>query len=163
MNGRALKKSTVFTPRPLDVRFWEKVDKRGPDECWPWLGAKNPLGRAKIYVDGMHRSASRISWELHNSQPFPTDLDACHTCDDPGCVNPAHIWAGSAFDNLRDCAAKGRYRGPAGNATLTPEAVREIRARAANGETVLELAKAFAVKRKTIANAIKRATWKSVA
>lgn len=148
---------------PIEVRFWAKVDKRGPTECWPWRGAKNPLGRAKIYVDGMHRSAARISWELHHGKPFPADLDACHTCDDPGCVNPLHVWPGSAYENLRDCAEKGRYRGPASQAALNPTLVRIIRERADAGVSPRALADEYGVNVKNIRNAVRRRTWKFVA
>ncbi len=97
-----------FASRPLAERFWEKVDKRGPDECWPWLGAHSN-GYGQIYSNGRSRKATQISWELANAKPFPEGLCACHACDNPPCVNPAHIWAGSMSQNTRDAVAKGRH------------------------------------------------------
>lgn len=97
-----------FVSLPLAERFWAKV-QRG-EGCWLWLGSKKsgrPYGM--IWYEGRHRQASQISWELATGAPFPIGRMACHTCDNPACVNPAHIWPGTMSENIKDAVAKGRH------------------------------------------------------
>lgn len=93
-------------------RFWAKVDRRGPDDCWPWLASKDRGGRGDFYANGRKQKAPRIAWMLEHGRPVPPELDACHSCDNPSCVNPAHIWPGTARDNTLDALRKGRLRFP---------------------------------------------------
>lgn len=99
---------------PLEIRFWHYVDKRGDDECWPWLGTfsgKPPQKNyGSIYVDGRSRRATQVSWEICHGVPFPPGKMACHKCDNPPCVNPRHIWPGTMSENIRDSIAKGRMK-----------------------------------------------------
>lgn len=108
-------------------RFWSKVDKRGPDECWPWTAA-NIKGRGVIRIAGRNILAPRVSWELHNG-PIPEGKWVLHTCDNPPCVNPAHPFLGDRLVNIADCMAKGRTtRGLRhGQCKLTDEQVIAIR------------------------------------
>lgn len=97
--------------RPLADRFWEKVDKRGPDECWLWTGSRNRDGYGSIGRgggDGFVAQATHVAWEVWNGAPFPPGMLACHTCDNPPCVNPAHLFVGTKSDNATDMARKGR-------------------------------------------------------
>lgn len=89
-------------------RFWAKVDKRGPDDCWPWLGGKGTRGYGAVPIGGRRMRASQASWMIANGKPFPEGMMACHTCDNPPCVNPAHIWPGTMSENLCDARDKGR-------------------------------------------------------
>lgn len=87
--------------------FWAKVDARGPDECWPWLGTKTK-GRYGTHDYGpLGTTAHRIAYMLKNG-PLPNGLQALHSCDNPECMNPAHLFAGTQKDNLDDMRAKGR-------------------------------------------------------
>lgn len=98
-----------FKSRPLEERFWEKVDKRGPDECWPWNASRDKNGYGHFGIgNGRTTRAHRVSWQLANSSEIPAAMLACHTCDNPPCVNPAHIFIGTMADNLQDASAKGR-------------------------------------------------------
>ncbi len=144
--------------RPADERFFEKIDRRGPGECWTWTGSKDQFGRGYFLYEGKVRRAPRVAWALHHGVPFPDDRDACHTCDNPTCVNPFHIWPGTAHENLQDAGGKGRLVH-----TLTPEMVREMRTRYAAGERLNAIARTFGVAPGTARGAILRDTWRHVA
>lgn len=98
-------------PVPVEDRFWAKVQKCGPNECWPWTGAKNSDGYGGIGLNGKVVSAHRVSWELHHGTRVPRGLSILHSCDNPTCVNPAHLRTGTAKDNSDDKMARGRWRG----------------------------------------------------
>ncbi len=101
----------VRARKTVEERFWANVDKRGPDECWPWLGTLSHNGYGTILIDGKVRRATRTSWVIAHGQDWPEGKDCCHTCDSPTCVNPSHLWPGTRADNVRDMLAKGRGGG----------------------------------------------------
>lgn len=100
-------KTHVLNVEPLEVRFWKFVDKRGPDECWGWKGTTNNTGYGNISVHQRPKQAHRVSYEL-NIGPIPEGMDVCHTCDNPPCTNPNHLFAGTRQDNVDDMIAKER-------------------------------------------------------
>lgn len=99
-------------PATLEERFWAKVDKSGgPDACWPWTASFGSTGYGQMRVPELNQpvAASRISLFLQNGK-WP--VEACHKCDNPPCVNPAHLFDGTRKLNMQDCSIKGRVKVP---------------------------------------------------
>jgi hypothetical protein len=85
--------------------FWRSVDKSGgPDACWPWTGYRMASG----YGRNRHGYTHRYALQLALGRPLGPGMEACHTCDNPPCCNPAHLFEGTRLDNERDKTAKGR-------------------------------------------------------
>jgi hypothetical protein len=87
-------------------RFNQKVEKT--DTCWLWTGAKNSKGYGAMSYNGKGTSDHRLSYILHKGE-IPDGLIICHTCDNPQCVNPDHLWAGTSSDNMKDMFKKDRH------------------------------------------------------
>lgn len=96
--------------RSVEDNFWAKVAVGEPDECWLWTAAtQGPYGQ--FWFGKRPWKAHRVSWVLTHGSIDPL-LDCCHSCDTPKCVNPKHLWLGTAKDNMADCSAKNRtFRG----------------------------------------------------
>lgn len=142
-----------FKAALLSEKFERNVDRTGgPDGCWPWKGALSSSGYGLIEKGKL---AHRYAWETYNGRPLGVGLFACHTCDNPPCVNPRHLFEGSHQDNMTDSARKGRKRLKTdgeknGHAAFTNEQVVEIRKELAAGMSRGVLAKKHGVARSTI-------------
>ncbi len=153
---------------PIEERFWPKVRKGGPEECWEWLASKYPGGYGAFGVRGTgSRPAHRVAWMLVNGD-IDNGLEVCHRCDTPACVNPAHLFLGTHQDNMTDMVTKGRSRsGMYGeahtSAKLTEQGVVDIRRRyAAGGVSQQFLADEYGVSQAVISHVVLRRTWKTV-
>ncbi len=144
----------------LPARFWMKVTRGGPLECWLWNGAKNSGGYGVVQIDGGAKTASRVSWGLTFGS-IPNGLFVCHSCDTPSCVNPRHLFLGSAKDNSFDMTTKGRGRRgeQSTRSKLNNPKVRFIRE---SNLSVNELAKQFGLGKATIYRVLSRKTWDHV-
>lgn len=92
-------------------RFWLFVAKAGDDECWTWHGSRHTNNGYGRFWDGAHHVvAHRMMYELTHGE-IKAGMDVCHTCDNPACVNPAHLFVASHRDNMRDMVRKGRGGG----------------------------------------------------
>jgi hypothetical protein len=149
---------------PLRDRFWSKVEKRQENECWPWKAAvrRKDEGYGAFYFEGRNQPSSRIAWMLHNNATIPFDLVVCHSCDNPNCCNPNHLFLGTTADNSADRVAKGRQcRGSQQrNAVLNEELVLQLRD-VEKMFWVTETARMFGLNRHTVFDACRR-RWKHV-
>lgn len=126
--------------RPLNERFWAKVDRSGgPNACWPWTGAVHAVwgyGFFKRSDPRRNVQAHRLAWELANDRAPAQGMEICHTCDNEPCCNPAHLWEGTRAQNAADMVAKGRSGGAVGRGrTWSAELRAHVRGRVSAGET----------------------------
>jgi hypothetical protein len=163
--------------------FWKKVDQSGgPDSCWLWMGSKDRKGYGDWHL---RRGNERGKFRAHRMAYFlaygvdPGNLFVCHTCDQPACCNPKHLWCGTNTDNNRDSAAKGRKKWKAehhwrqhpddivrgernGLSKLKETDVVEIRRLHASGLFQYQIGKMFGVTPHAIWCIVNRKTWKHV-
>jgi hypothetical protein len=136
-----------------------------PGGCWIWTGCKAGNGYGAIKINQKQYGAHQMAY-LFFRGPLPKGLMVCHHCDNPLCVNPKHLFLGTALDNVRDMYSKGRQnppRGSAGSAILTEEQVLEIRKLASeSGISRSNLAKSFGVKTATIGAVVRRTNWRHI-
>lgn len=149
-------------------RFMDKVFMIPEAGCWIWAGASHPTGYGRF---GMYKGdvdfAHRASWRLFRGA-IPKGIYVCHHCDVRMCVNPNHLFLGTATDNMRDASKKNRIKMPPQSyassdahqvAKLTNENVREIRSSSVGS---FALARKFGVSPSTIWSARTGRTFKDV-
>ncbi len=157
--------------KDIKTLFFERVKKT--DGCWEWIGTKGGAGYGTFYIKGEKRGkrfyAHRLAWMIYFNEVPTKDLWVLHTCDNPPCVRPDHLWLGTSSDNSQDREDKGRgnrtYNHVMGelnwNAKLTSEQVLEIReSYKSRIMTMKMLAEKFNVYQGTICCIISRKSWK---
>lgn len=151
---------------PPEERFWRHVTKVGRNECWLWHGKKG-AGYGQFQPGGKGSNtvgAHRYSYHLANGGDLPRVV--MHECDNPLCVNPAHLKAGDYAANTADMIAKGRRGNPKAlgernfNTKLTPDDVRAIRQR--QGESAASVGRAFGIDHKAVLAIWRGITWKHI-
>lgn len=139
----------------------------GNTECWLWTGPTNRRGYGRFALPGNIKIlAHRAAWIEANGRDIPADKVICHSCDQPLCCNPAHLFVGTQTDNMRDMIRKGRkvvHRGEKNNrSVLTEDSVRFIRANQGKMKAA-EIAAALGVPKSTVANVLWGGRWSHVA
>jgi len=150
---------------PVEQRFWNYVEQGDPNECWPWTGATtNDYGviRDDAPSSKMVR-ATHVSLRIDGRNVGLGEM-ALHTCDNPPCVNPNHLFVGSNNDNMKDKVTKGRSIGRAttGGSHLSEADVLEIRRRCALGESSRSIAADYSISSPHVINIKNRKTWKHI-
>jgi hypothetical protein len=146
-----------------EERFWKYVDIDITTGCFNWIGYKNKCGYGSFGYNKKIKLANRVSWQIHYGYK-PEDICVLHKCDNPGCVNPDHLWLGTHQENMDDRDNKGRQYDrngeKNGRAKLTIEDVVTIRSLYNNTNTSeRKLAKEFNVNSGTIHNILNNKTW----
>ena len=157
----------MWRPKPIKLtesdtaRFWSKVDCAGPDDCWEWTeGCNRDYG---IFHDcnGSTYLAHRVAFVVTNGD---TKLQVCHTCNNPPCCNPNHLYAGTQKDNMDQCVAEGRSnRGESSSsAKLTEFDVYAIRWLRAGGWLQREIAEEYGICQSQVSRICLGKNWKHI-
>lgn len=158
------------------ARFQSYVDSTaGADKCWVWMGAKDERGYGRFHI-GIGRSSTMLAHRIAHALACGELPEAvCHSCDNPSCCNPVHLFSGTRAINNLDMMAKGRHwsqknpelstRGEShGSAKLTEKAVKSIRTEYGQGGlSQRELAKRYGVSQRTICKVLTGKGWLHVA
>lgn len=137
----------LISPQSLEEQFWEHVEKTPSDQCWEWTGNRHRQGYGMIWRRGKTLLAHRVSFAIAYGEISPS-LCVCHRCDNPPCVNPAHLFAGTQLENMADRRRKRR-----GHA-LSLEKLTQARELWSAGTSQREIAKKFGVSYSTVTRAL---------
>ena len=147
-------------------RFWKRL--KVPDGCWEWVGGKNDKGYGRFTIPGRKLVYThRLMYHIFIDD-IPKGLQVLHSCDNPKCCNPDHLWAGTQKDNIRDAVKKGRmktgghYGVSHSNAKLDETKVRKLRKYKEQKKKIAPLAREYGVSIQAAINAANGKTWKHV-
>jgi len=145
----------------LKFRFFEKVLKK---DCWEWRGhLSSSFGYGRLRFNGVAWDTHILSWKIHNGD-IPKGMCICHTCDNPACVNPNHLFMGSYAQNSADMKAKNRHAfgEKNGMSKLSNKEVLSIRKDLKAGVSSILLAKQYGVHPNHILRIKRNESWKNV-
>ena len=164
MQSRPVRKIGIRITDGEFLRKFESLTDRAASGCWEWLGGR-VSGYGTIYRDGKLWKAHRMAWKIHHGSD-PGDKCVCHSCDNPGCVNPDHLWLGEHEDNMGDMKRKGRAKGFRGEANksakITAEDVLAIRELYSAGESQPKIGSKYGLDQTTVSDIVLRKTWAHV-
>lgn len=155
--------------KPVKQRFEDKYIAEPNSGCWVWIGAdsgknnkqNNIYGRF-YFGEGNYMNAHRASWIIYRDR-IPENLCVLHTCDNPLCVNPDHLFLGTHEDNMTDMKEKGRAIGHKGSdhpcSKISAEQVQELLELRSKGLSIKALEETFNIKKSLIWNIIKGNHW----
>lgn len=149
------------------ARFNSKFSRPEDGSCWEWVASKNNRGYGWVSVRGRLALAHRVAYEVAHG-PVPPKFYVCHTCDNPACVNPAHLFAGTPAQNAQDMVSKGRHARTSGDkvrccgernglSKLTWEIVDQIRG--SRGLLQREIAKMYGLDQSTVSDVLTGKSW----
>lgn len=137
--------------RRYQDRFNSRLKKNPATGCLEWQGARFPEGYGKIHIRPKVLRTHRVAWALANGR-WPGEMMVCHSCDNPCCCNPEHLWLGSNSDNQVDAVKKGRRshieptKGQKnGMARITEGEAREIIRLISEGQTNKAIAQIYGI------------------
>lgn len=147
------------------TRFWSKVQRAGPDECWPWQGGTSDGGYGQFDRDGRKVGAHRVAYEaIHGALPRGSVVR--HRCDNPPCCNPRHLIVGTHQDNMNDRTARGRnavHRGQRnGRAKISDTTALRIYLAVKGGRTQKDVAKLFGVKPSQVSDIVNKRSHRHI-
>jgi HNH endonuclease len=137
--------------KTLEHSFFEKTKRVG--DCFIWYGSKFKSGYGRIRIKGKIYRANRVAFLIKKGE-IPNGFCICHSCDNPSCVNPDHLFLGTHKENMDDMSIKTRFYSP-----LNKNQVLEIRKSRLKTK---ELSNVFSVSIQTIKNIRNKKTWKFV-
>jgi len=144
--------------------FWQQIKVDEQTECWIWQLALATRGYGQVSIKRKSYRAHRIAYELFYKESAKGKL-VCHTCDNPPCINPHHLFLGTAKENTQDMIQKSRhYHGERHHfAKLTAQAVLDMRNRHAKGDvTIAQLAREYGISEPSANRVIAGITWRHV-
>lgn len=156
--------------RPIDMSLEERLKRHTNNfgvsgVCWEWVGHKNKQGYGSLTVYNETYRATHISY-INFKGPIPEGMIICHSCDNPSCVNPEHLWAGTYKDNSQDRDVKKRNQDTRGEknplSRLKEEDILEIRRMSKNGWLGTEIAHFYQMHPNHIRDIILKKSWKHI-
>jgi hypothetical protein len=155
-------------PKLTDLQeenLWKRILIQGPKDCWPWMGS-DMAGYGTIHLGTKVYYVSRVVFLVENGID-PLDMDVLHTCDNPPCCNPLHLFLGTHSDNMLDSIRKGRHSSQrkgtqANSSVLTTENVLKIRQLLALDTEYKEIAALFNISKSTVKRINLGLTYKEV-